>query len=413
MAFFTQIQLHSPIFAARTGRLQRDRIRPIVRRLLVTTDGTAAKDSESHLLPRLYVGPLPESPGSLSQYLSDALDSAGKVSSSMAKKGTTLLLSSDQSHYVTNVMRMIGPGSKKGRWSYQGQQPCIRIFDGNTEWVALLDLLSDLGGVPGKKRPRRQEYTVVAQCLSLLRSKTSSNHQMQAVENDSVTSLLPILCFAPPKKKERFQWILEKSTELGMDAWLLLSTDRTEAARTSARDYPRKGQAYVLEATEQCERLCLPQHLSLFGSGEDDQDVNDANFNDIDNPATSTNSLTSLWDLLDHLSNDQNNQQVSVLICRERSPESTPILQALQRIQSQVSTEKDEQTAIGSPMHHCCMVFVGPEGGWSPAEEDTFDRLCDENSMFWSVSLGGNVLRTDTAAVAAIAAFSFHSDQHQ
>jgi 16S rRNA U1498 N3-methylase RsmE len=376
------------------------------------------KDPESHLLPRLYVGPTPQFPTPLPRYLAER--SAGTSNNDMnhqgspnglLREGAVLSLSNEQSHYVIDVMRMIGPGSKKGRWSFRGQAPCIRIFDGQAEWVAHLEVMGEVAGDdPSKKRRRRQDMLVTARCLDALRT-----HQaLPPIGNTSPTTapilLDPVLCFAPPKKKERYQWILEKSTELGMHAWMLLHTDRVESV--TARDYERKGLAYVQEAAEQCESLQLPKLLSLPSMTRPNLLNDDAAFD-------STTSFSELSVLLEFLflpegaSRNDYHGRLAVLVCRERSSESTPILQALQQIQSQAggsSIDSQHQR----PLSQLCLVLVGPEGGWSQKESQTFDRLCREGKdVFWNISLGSNVLRTDTAAAAAMAAFAFHRDQYK
>jgi 16S rRNA U1498 N3-methylase RsmE len=298
---------------------------------------------------------------------------------------------------------MIGPGSNmKGRWSFWGQAPCIRIFDGHAEWVARLEEVGESATYdPSKKRRRRQDMLVMARCLDALRTHQTLH------PNDRMTTLDPILCFAPPKKKERYQWILEKSTELGMHAWMLLHTDRVESL--TARDYERKGLAYVQEAAEQCESLQLPQLLSLPSTTH--QNLLGDDFDS----TTSFSKLSNLLELLfprEAACKKDYHGRFSVLVCRERSPESTPIIQALQQIQSQVggpSIDNQQQR----PSSHFCLILVGPEGGWSQDESEWFDRLCRESEgVFWNVSLGSNVLRTDTAAAAAMAAFAFHKDYY-
>jgi 16S rRNA (uracil1498-N3)-methyltransferase len=51
--------------------------------------------------------------------------------------------------------------------------------------------------------------------------------------------------------------------------------------------------------------------------------------------------------------------------------------------------------------------LVGPEGGWSPDEEQRFDDMAKRNpEKIHCVSLGTSVLRAETAAMTAIAAYS-------
>lgn len=70
------------------------------------------------------------------------------------------------------------------------------------------------------------------------------------------------------------------------------------------------------------------------------------------------------------------------------SPEAKPLLQLLKTM---------SPDCLPEPLSvHCA---VGPEGGFTPSEEKLF-----KSHDFHSVSLGKSILRTDTAAVASIAA---------
>jgi 16S rRNA (uracil1498-N3)-methyltransferase len=74
------------------------------------------------------------------------------------------------------------------------------------------------------------------------------------------------------------------------------------------------------------------------------------------------------------------------LILRERGEQRQSLKQALKGFQT-------EQAAIFA---------VGPEGGWTDSELDAF-----EQAGFLSVSLGTRILRSETAAVAAMAALVY------
>jgi 16S rRNA (uracil1498-N3)-methyltransferase len=58
--------------------------------------------------------------------------------------------------------------------------------------------------------------------------------------------------------------------------------------------------------------------------------------------------------------------------------------------------------------------LVGPEGGWSPEEDSLLDRCCEDYpKSIMSVTLGSNVLRTETASILAVGSFSLWFDQKQ
>ncbi|MBQ0771476.1 MAG: 16S rRNA (uracil(1498)-N(3))-methyltransferase, partial [Sphingomonadales bacterium] len=61
------------------------------------------------------------------------------------------------------------------------------------------------------------------------------------------------LC-AAPIKKDRFNWIVEKATELGVARIMPVQTERTQGQGLK----PDKLRAHMIEAAEQCERTALP-----------------------------------------------------------------------------------------------------------------------------------------------------------
>jgi 16S rRNA (uracil1498-N3)-methyltransferase len=168
---------------------------------------------------------------------------------------------------------------------------------------------------------------------------------------------------------------MEKTVELGVDGFLFLDTEYSEA---SSLDFD-KVQSYVLEAVEQSERLSVP----IFFSSSSLKN----------HPLQQERgSALNTWALSDFLQIWQETPVGNVLIARERA-DTVPILEVLQGL----SRQSDEPI----------MFLVGPEGGWSPAEEemmDTWEAKC--HGRIRSVSLGYTILRSETAAMTAIAAHS-------
>ena len=146
----------------------------------------------------------------------------------------------------------------------------------------------------------------------------------------------------------------------------------------------------VIEASEQCERLTIPQ-LSK-------QPID---FDDLIDQMTTTAAAPS--NAVVHNNNNGNKDDDSPtlwLICRERQPSSKSILKTLE----------DQKTRYKS-----INICVGPEGGWSQKEVKKFEQLVntqqqeqEDNVKF--VSLGPLVLRAETAAISAIAAVMMSFD---
>ncbi|MEL7161901.1 MAG: RsmE family RNA methyltransferase, partial [Bacteroidota bacterium] len=147
------------------------------------------------------------------------------------------------------------------------------------------------------------------------------------------------LLIAPTKNVDRFEWALEKATEVGVDRIQPVLTEHSERKRIRTDRHRR-----IMEAAmKQCLRAWLPVLEELL-------------------PLPEALSLASGVGYLPYLGND-----------------GSPLLRDTCRTGSDVT------------------VAIGPEGGFSPAEAE----LARERGFHW-VSLGPNRLRTETAAVAAL-----------
>lgn len=152
------------------------------------------------------------------------------------------------------------------------------------------------------------------------------------------------LC-AAPIKKDRYNWVAEKATELGIAKMIPVATDRTQVS-TIKND---KLRAHMIEAAEQCERTALPMLESMI----------------------TLNQLLADW------------------------PKDRHLFFADERIH-----ENGEGSFRKALVAHegAAGILIGPEGGFSDAENQAIRSL----KQAVPVSLGPRILRADTAAVAAI-----------
>jgi len=153
--------------------------------------------------------------------------------------------------------------------------------------------------------------------------------------------------FAALIKFERFEWLLEKATELGVTAVTPIQTDRSEKGLEQAAG-KRLGRwdRIAREASEQSRRTRLP---------------------DIESPIQLTEALRNAGGYRYAL----------------EEGEAPPILRALPDIRQ----PGDRVTLL-----------VGPEGGWTGRE-----RVAIAAAGWSPVSLGNSILRAETAAIAALA----------
>jgi len=172
--------------------------------------------------------------------------------------------------------------------------------------------------------------------------------QLEACKNTLV--LAPALI-----KTDRFEWMLEKSTELGVNQFVPLQTRFAKVHIPGARLAARleRWQRIVTEASKQSRRLTVPK---------------------IQAPVTWDKFLAS-----------QEYAVYARFMLYEKASERISALPAI----------KDRM-----------LLCVGPEGGWEDSEAQAA-----RNAGFKLISMGSRILRTETAALAAVSIFQFLLDQ--
>jgi 16S rRNA (uracil1498-N3)-methyltransferase len=170
----------------------------------------------------------------------------------------------------------------------------------------------------------------------------------------SSTLLLSIVKF------DRFEWALEKATELGVTDIVPLAAERSEKALIAAA--PKRAarwQKILAESAQQSRCLRPPELHQIAAPGQ----------------AFKTDA------------------DIRILLS-ERS--SAPPLKSV--LEAQISGKNGPESVR-------IALAIGPEGGWTDPE------LAQSHDFgFREASLGANILRTETAAVAALAAVHLYFD---
>jgi len=170
----------------------------------------------------------------------------------------------------------------------------------------------------------------------------------------AITLLLSIVKF------DRFEWALEKATELGVDELVPLSAARSEKGLIlAAPKRAERWQRILMESSQQARRLRPPVLHEVETVSERFVPPR------VENAPRETGMR---------------------IILSERS-DALPLRDVL-------SAHRRESTFAAT-------LAVGPEGGWTDEEFDAAD-----SSGFAEASLGGSILRTETAVMAALASLN-------
>ncbi|OLC87905.1 MAG: hypothetical protein AUH88_02075 [Acidobacteria bacterium 13_1_40CM_4_61_5] len=161
----------------------------------------------------------------------------------------------------------------------------------------------------------------------------------------SLTLLLAVVKF------DRFEWALEKATELGVAAIVPLAAARSEKALLKAT--PKRAERWkkiLLEASQQSRRVRVP-------------------------------SLEAVT-----------NPEIAFGACQE----------AVRLLLSERADAPSLRRILPGMYSKRAVLAVGPEGGWTGAEVAAANK-----AGFQEVSLGKLILRTETAVAASLAALNY------
>ena len=159
-------------------------------------------------------------------------------------------------------------------------------------------------------------------------------------------------------KFDRFEWCLEKATELGARAIIPLAAARTDKALVAAAEKRRsRWEKIVVESAQQSRRLRTPWIAGVAS------------------PAKAFAECAA---------------GAKILLSERR--EAPPIRATLSAMKPPAEPGCSAAAAIA----------IGPEGGWT--DEEVAGAMA---AGFAEASLGENILRTETAVIAAMAVISF------
>jgi 16S rRNA (uracil1498-N3)-methyltransferase len=167
---------------------------------------------------------------------------------------------------------------------------------------------------------------------------------MRDVTNESPLRIVLVQGIA---RGEKMDWILQKATELGVTAFVPVSSERSEVKLDADRAGKRLAHwhSVVVSACEQSWRACVPEVAA---------------------PQSLVAALSALP-----------GDSLRLML----DPDA-----------------RDSINSLQAPGDNPLVIAIGPEGGWSPR-----DRASLAEAGFIGLRLGPRILRTETAGIAAIA----------
>ncbi len=153
-----------------------------------------------------------------------------------------------------------------------------------------------------------------------------------------------IVIYAALIANDRMDWMIQKACELGVSAIRPMFTERSQRIPGDVAKRVEHWRGILIAACEQCGRNRIPK---------------------IDAPIALAEALSSLAS------------------------------------QSSVLLDADGDTVVSSISGDSVAIFVGPEGGFAPAELELLRNRCDHK-----LRIGRTVLRAETAAIAALASLA-------
>lgn len=154
-------------------------------------------------------------------------------------------------------------------------------------------------------------------------------------------------------KFDRFEWCLEKATELGVSRIVPVAADRSEKRLVEAAEKRADRWAKILLESAQQSRRVAPPEMAVAAP-------------------------------LDKVLLSRSSAEWAILLSERAG--ASPLRQLLQNAKSAASAT----------------LSIGPEGGWTDREFREFQA-----AGFHEASLGNQILRTETAVVASLASINY------
>ena len=191
-------------------------------------------------------------------------------------------------------------------------------------------------------------------------------------------------------KSARFEWILEKGTELGVSVFSPIICHRSMAGlEDTAPTKIQRWQRIIQEAAEQSGRSRLPELLPIRPLIHA---LNDISPDSLSIMPWEEERIRTLHDVLTATDRPDGNVGATLAVARSSTPVRSP--------------EPPTSYEPTSTLPTTIILFIGPEGGLTTEELSLAQRHDVQ-----VVTLGTRILRAETAALATIANVMYEMEQ--
>lgn len=207
------------------------------------------------------------------------------------------------------------------------------------------------------------------ECTILGLGQNDEDYVTFSIEKNAPSRFMPdrdgreITLCAAVVKKDTFEWIVEKATELGVSKIIPIMAERSEKKNLNEVRLKK----IAIEASEQSGRGNVPMIHSIITLGECQKWITE--------------------------------RKIPAIVFHTEGPlfGSSVLLDGLQEGRGEDSTIVSTFPKESASNNDALGIFIGPEGGWSNAEIELFHA--NNMPIF---SLGPQVLRAETAVVSAL-----------
>ncbi|MDD5686234.1 MAG: 16S rRNA (uracil(1498)-N(3))-methyltransferase [Elusimicrobia bacterium] len=206
---------------------------------------------------------------------------------------------------------------------------------------------------------------------------------------ENVEAKIKVNLYQSVPKRKKFDLIVEKTTELGVNTIIPVISERTipEMAERCVTKLSR-WQKIAIAASKQCGRTIVPKVLQVLKFADVVKSINS-----IEPVATKVETISTSYIIMNSVTEKQSKEK-----SEKKPPDLKNSISLILWEYEKENTLKNVLKSLDRSAIQSINLLVGPEGGFSDSEIE----LAKKNNII-SVSIGKRIFRAETAPMAAVA----------